>query len=78
MPVVIPWQQRLSSGTEAVQDDVIRWYQETPEGQAYVPDMIWGTLQTEAYATVILTQVLKPPLPEGEGIPGSLRLAPSR
>ncbi|MDK9497479.1 Scr1 family TA system antitoxin-like transcriptional regulator [Streptomyces katrae] len=28
------------------------------EGQAYVPDMIWGTLQTEAYATVILTQVV--------------------
>lgn len=54
----VPWQERLSSGTEAVQDEVIRWYQETPRGQAYVPGMIWGTLQTEAYATVILGQVV--------------------
>ncbi|MGW7230022.1 DUF5753 domain-containing protein [Streptomyces cyaneofuscatus] len=54
----VPWQERLSAGTEAVQDEVIRWYQETPEGQAYVPTMIWGTLQTEAYATVILGQVV--------------------
>ncbi|MFE2296024.1 DUF5753 domain-containing protein [Streptomyces sp. NPDC059452] len=54
----VPWQERLSSGTEAVQDEVIRWYQETPHGQAYVPTMIWGTLQTEAYATVILGQVV--------------------
>ncbi|WP_324793383.1 hypothetical protein SJX93_08675 [Streptomyces cyaneofuscatus] len=36
----VPWQERLSAGTEAVQDEVIRWYQETPEGQAYVPTMI--------------------------------------
>ncbi|MFJ5842732.1 DUF5753 domain-containing protein [Streptomyces shenzhenensis] len=54
----VPWQERLSTGTEAVQDDVIRWYQRTKEGKAYVPDMIWGTLQTEAYATVILKQVV--------------------
>ncbi|MET7503478.1 DUF5753 domain-containing protein [Streptomyces microflavus] len=54
----VPWQERLSTGTEAVQDEVIRWYQETPEGQAYVPTMIWGTLQTEAYASVILGQVV--------------------
>lgn len=54
----VPWQERLSAGTEAVQDDVVRWYQRTKEGKAYVPDMIWGTLQTEAYATVILKQVV--------------------
>ncbi|MFE3666212.1 DUF5753 domain-containing protein [Streptomyces sp. NPDC059164] len=54
----VPWQVRLSAGTEAVQEEVIRWYQETPHGQAYVPDMVWGTLQTEAYATVILGQVV--------------------
>ncbi|MEV0846950.1 DUF5753 domain-containing protein [Streptomyces sp. NPDC049954] len=54
----VPWQERLSAGTEAVQEEVIRWYQETPHGQAYVPNMIWGTLQTEAYATVILGQVV--------------------
>ncbi|KOG79165.1 MULTISPECIES: DUF5753 domain-containing protein [Streptomyces] len=53
-----PWQERLAAGTAAVQDEVIRWYQQTPHGQAYVPDMIWGTLQTEAYATVILGQVV--------------------
>ncbi|WP_234328549.1 DUF5753 domain-containing protein [Streptomyces rimosus] len=41
-----------------MQDDVIRWYQETREGKAYVPTMVWGTLQTEAYATVILRQVV--------------------
>ncbi|MER8087260.1 DUF5753 domain-containing protein [Streptomyces sp. NPDC094048] len=55
----VPWQERLSTGTEAVQDDVIGWYQSTREGRAYVPDMIWGTLQTEAYATVILGQVVE-------------------
>ncbi|WP_098025623.1 DUF5753 domain-containing protein [Streptomyces sp. st115] len=54
----VPWQVSLSAGTEAVQEEVIRWYQETPHGQAYVPDMVWGTLQTEAYATVILEQVV--------------------
>ncbi len=54
----VPWQERLSAGTEAVQEEVIRWYQETLHGQAYVPNMIWGTLQTEAYATVILGQVV--------------------
>ncbi|MFE4665555.1 DUF5753 domain-containing protein [Streptomyces sp. NPDC056716] len=54
----VPWQERLSAGTEAVQDDVIGWYQRTKEGKAYVPAMIWGTLQTEAYATVILKQVV--------------------
>lgn len=54
----VPWQERLSTGTETVQDDVIRWYQDTREGKAYVPGMIWGTLQTEAYATVILGQVV--------------------
>ncbi|MFJ6566951.1 DUF5753 domain-containing protein [Streptomyces sp. NPDC091292] len=54
----VPWQESLSTGTEAVQDEVIRWYQETPEGKGYVPTMIWGTLQTEAYATVILGQVV--------------------
>lgn len=36
----------------------MRWYQSTHEGKAYVPTMIWGTLQTEAYATVILGQVV--------------------
>lgn len=54
----IPWQQRLSSGTEDIQDEVIGWYQQTRHGKAYVPNMIWGTLQTEAYATVILRRVV--------------------
>ncbi|MFE7458358.1 DUF5753 domain-containing protein [Streptomyces sp. NPDC057554] len=54
----VPWQESLSEGTEAVQDEVIRWYRRTPEGRAYIPTMIWGTLQTEAYATVILGQVV--------------------
>ncbi|MER6914197.1 DUF5753 domain-containing protein [Streptomyces sp. NPDC000594] len=55
----IPWQERLSTGTESIQDEVVRRYQETREGVAYVPTMIWGTLQTEAYATVILGQVVE-------------------
>ncbi|OKK15877.1 DUF5753 domain-containing protein [Streptomyces sp. NBC_00341] len=55
----IPWTDRLSAGTEATQDDVVRWYRDTREGKAYVPTMIWGTLQTEAYATVILGQVVE-------------------
>ncbi|MGW2111165.1 DUF5753 domain-containing protein [Streptomyces sp. NPDC001948] len=54
----VPWADRLSTGTEATQDDVIRWYRSTREGKAYVPTMIWGTLQTEAYACVILNQVV--------------------
>ncbi|MFF2467341.1 MULTISPECIES: hypothetical protein [Streptomyces] len=44
----VPWQQRLFSGTEDVQDEVIRWYQQTRHGKGYVPTMMWGTLQTEA------------------------------
>ena len=54
----VPWQQRLSTGTEDIQDEVIRWYQQSRYGKAYVPTMIWGTLQTEAYASVILRQVV--------------------
>lgn len=54
----IPWRLRLSTGTEAIQDEVIGWYQQTRRGKAYVPTMIWGTLQTEAYATVILRKVV--------------------
>ncbi|PAZ10830.1 DNA-binding protein [Streptomyces sp. SA15] len=55
----VPWQQRLSTGTEDIQDEVIGWYQQTRHGKAYVPTMIWGTLQTEEYATVILRQVVE-------------------
>lgn len=58
MTISTPWQQRLSTGTEDIQDEVIHWYRQTRSGKAYVPDMIWGTLQTEAYATVILRQVV--------------------
>jgi len=54
----IPWQLRLSTSTEDIQDEVIGWYQQTRHGKAYVPNMIWGTLQTEAYATVILCRVV--------------------
>lgn len=54
----VPWQERLSTGTEDIQNEVIGWYQQTRHGKAYVPTMIWGTLQTEAYATVILRQVV--------------------
>ncbi|CAL9465406.1 DUF5753 domain-containing protein [Streptomyces sp. enrichment culture] len=58
MTIPMPWRQRLSTGTEDIQDEVIRWYRETRHGKAYVPGMIWGTLQTEAYATVVLRQVV--------------------
>ncbi|MGW3194242.1 DUF5753 domain-containing protein [Streptomyces sp. NPDC001118] len=58
MTSLIPWQQRLSTGTEGIQDEVFRWYQQTRHGKAYVPQMIWGTLQTEAYASVILRKVV--------------------
>jgi hypothetical protein len=54
----IPWQQRLSTGTEDIQNEVVSLYQQTRHSQAYVPDMIWGTLQTEAYAAVILRKVV--------------------
>jgi len=54
----IPWQQRLSTGTEDIQNEVVSLYQRTRHSKAYVPAMIWGTLQTEAYATVILRQVV--------------------
>jgi hypothetical protein len=55
---LIPWQQRLSTGTEDIQSEVVDWYRRTRHGKAYVPTMIWGTLQTEAYATVILRRVV--------------------
>ncbi|MGW5736698.1 MULTISPECIES: DUF5753 domain-containing protein [Streptomyces] len=58
MTHVTPWQQRLASGTEDIQAEVIDWYQNTTDGKAYIPQMIWGTLQTEAYATVILQWVV--------------------
>ncbi|MEU0105873.1 DUF5753 domain-containing protein [Streptomyces sp. NPDC006251] len=58
MTSVVPWQQRLSTGTESIQGEVVRWYQETRNSKAYVPTMIWGTIQTEAYATVILRRVV--------------------
>ncbi|NGO79882.1 DNA-binding protein [Streptomyces sp. YC504] len=58
MTTVTPWTQRLATGTEDIQAEVIDWYQRTPRGKAYVPTMIWGTLQTEAYATVILKHVV--------------------
>ncbi|MEV6289888.1 DUF5753 domain-containing protein [Streptomyces sp. NPDC051896] len=54
----VPWRQRLATGTEAIQDEVIDWYRQTRHGKAYVPNMIWGTLQTEAYAHVILRKVV--------------------
>ncbi|WP_428934669.1 DUF5753 domain-containing protein [Streptomyces sp. ACT015] len=34
------------------------WYRETPRGKGYVPAMVWGTLQTEAYATIVLRRVV--------------------
>lgn len=58
MTRLTPWQQRLSTGTEDIQSEVIDWYRRTRHGKAYVPTMIWGTLQTEAYATVILRRVV--------------------
>ncbi|UXY27813.1 DUF5753 domain-containing protein [Streptomyces sp. HUAS TT20] len=58
MTSLTPWQQRPSTGTEDIQDEVISWYQQARHGRAYIPTMIWGTLQTEAYATVILRQVV--------------------
>ncbi|MBX9398016.1 DUF5753 domain-containing protein [Streptomyces sp. TRM72054] len=59
MTNLVPWQQRLSTGTEDIQDEVVRVYQQTRHSKAYVPTMMWGTLQTEAYATVILRQVVE-------------------
>jgi hypothetical protein len=56
---LIPWQQRLSTGTEDIQSEVIDWYRRTRNGKAYVPTMIWGTFQTEEYATVILRRVVE-------------------
>lgn len=58
MSSLIPWQQRLSTGTEDIQSEVIDWYRRTRNGKAYVPTMIWGTFQTEEYATVILRRVV--------------------
>ncbi|MBG0854951.1 DNA-binding protein [Streptomyces spinoverrucosus] len=59
MTNMVPWQQRLSTGTEGIQDEVVRLYQQTRQSKAYLPTMIWGTLQTEAYASVILRHVVE-------------------
>ncbi|MFE6623220.1 DUF5753 domain-containing protein [Streptomyces sp. NPDC057740] len=58
MSSLTPWQQRLATGTEDIQSEVIDWYRRSRHGKAYVPTMIWGTFQTEAYATVILRRVV--------------------
>ncbi|KUO02008.1 DUF5753 domain-containing protein [Streptomyces caeruleatus] len=58
MSSLIPWQQRLATGTEDIQSEVIDWYRRSRHGKAYVPTMIWGTFQTEAYATAILRRVV--------------------
>lgn len=59
MSSLIPWQQRLATGTEDIQSEVIDWYRQTRNGKAYVPTMIWGTFQTEEYAAVILRRVVE-------------------
>lgn len=58
MSSLTPWQQRLSTGTEDIQSEVIDWYRRSGNGKAYVPTMVWGTFQTEAYATAILRRVV--------------------
>lgn len=58
MSSLIPWQQRLATGTEDIQSEVVDWYRRSRHGKGYVPTMIWGTLQTEAYATAILRRVV--------------------
>lgn len=59
MTTSTPWQQRLATGTEDIQDEVVTLYQQSRRSRAFLPTMIWGTLQTEAYATVILRQVVE-------------------
>ncbi|MEX3099627.1 MULTISPECIES: DUF5753 domain-containing protein [unclassified Streptomyces] len=54
-----PWQQRLATGTEDIQDEVVALYRRSRSSKAFLPTMVWGTLQTEAYATVILRQVVE-------------------
>lgn len=58
MTRLIPWQQQLSTGTKDIQREIIDWYRRSTREKAYVPTMIWGTLQTEAYATVVLRKVV--------------------
>ncbi|WP_405537209.1 hypothetical protein OG787_30455 [Streptomyces sp. NBC_00075] len=36
----VSWQQRLSTGTESVQNEVVSLYQLTRHSKAYVPAMI--------------------------------------
>ncbi|MFM9445365.1 DUF5753 domain-containing protein [Streptomyces acidiscabies] len=59
MTASTPWQQRLATGTEDIQDEVVALYRRSRRSRAFLPTMIWGTLQTEAYATVILRQVVE-------------------
>ncbi|GAA2666534.1 hypothetical protein GCM10010400_28880 [Streptomyces aculeolatus] len=54
----IPWQQRLSDGTAPVQEEIIDQYRAVRDSRSWIPTMIWGTLQTRAYASVILRQVV--------------------
>ncbi|MET8979114.1 DUF5753 domain-containing protein [Streptomyces sp. NPDC004539] len=59
MTTSTPWQQRLATGTEDIQDEVVTLYRQSRSSRAFLPTMIWGTLQTEEYATVILRQVVE-------------------
>jgi len=52
-----PWQQMLARGNEQVQQGVIEQYRRARHVRSHVPDLVWGTLQTEAYATDVLEKV---------------------
>ncbi|MEU9210620.1 DUF5753 domain-containing protein [Streptomyces sp. NPDC048415] len=52
-----PWKQLLDNGLDAVQRTYLDRYRQTREGMHYCADVIWGNLQTPAYARAMLTVV---------------------
>lgn len=58
MAGITPWRQRLAAGTEETQAEIVTLYRDVRHSKAYLPSIIWGTIQTEAYATAVLRRVV--------------------
>lgn len=54
----LEWRRTLKTGTKIRQQHSLDLYEQTRVFRVYQPAVVWGTLQTAAYATAILGQVV--------------------
>lgn len=52
------WDEHLREGTGPVQDEFLKLARSTTDSRHYVPDLVWGDLQTEDYARAVLQRVV--------------------